>query len=71
METIPSDASLGSMEAHLGSGGGAGGSAGPWVPKVSPSVEAHPGHVQVMQRCLRYAEGVLLGAATEYACRVI
>ena len=58
METIPSEASLTSMEGHLGSGGvgggGGGGGAGAWVPKVSAGVEAHPGHVQVMQRCLRY-----------------
>lgn len=70
METIPSEASLTSMEGHLGSGGvgggnGGGGAAGVWVPKVSPGVEAHPGHVQVMQRCLRYGIRMVQGILYE------
>jgi len=41
------------LEEHLGKHGAASAAAAGWVPRVPAEVEAHPGQVQLMQRCLR------------------
>ncbi|CAN0278403.1 unnamed protein product, partial [Scytosiphon promiscuus] len=46
--------SLSSPRDHLGECGAAVAAAAGWVPRVPSGVEAHPGQIQLMQRCLRH-----------------
>lgn len=49
-----SSSSSSSLQEQLGARGPAAAAAPGWVPRVPAGVEAHPGQVQLMQRCLRY-----------------